>query len=342
MHPTLLCAGIMYALLPYTYEKQQKRRYEIKGKDITMFEGQASKTSGGRKVKVASRAVAYVCLLSLFFVLTGFASPSENRKATWLWHTELIASEPNEILSFSREQGVDLIYLQIDTTKKPAYYQSFVRDAHRAGVDVHALSGSPKWALKENQEKILALTNWLLAYNQRVSDEEKFTGLHLDIEPYLLPEWKTDQESVIQQWMENVETYVDIARQDAGLEIGCDIPFWLDKYYLPEAPNMTLSQWLIAQHDQVAIMSYRDRAEGPNSISALVPQELGWADDLGKKIILGVETKESNEGNFVSFYEEGAQQLNQELSKLPALLADHPSFGGIAVHSYEHWKVLKD
>ncbi|MDF2682995.1 MAG: hypothetical protein K0R47_4185 [Brevibacillus sp.] len=307
-----------------------------------MFEGQASTTSGGRKVKVASGAVTYACLLSLFFVLAGFDFPSENRKATWLWHTELIASEPEEILSFSREQGVNLIYLQIDSSKKPAYYQSFIRDAHRAGVDVHALSGSPKWALKENREKVVALASWLLAYNQSVADEEKFTGLHLDIEPYLLPEWKTNQESVISQWMENVKAYVDLARQDPELEIGCDIPFWLDKIYLTDAPDTALSQWLIAQHDHVAIMSYRDRAEGPNSISALVPQELGWADDLGKKIMLGVETKQSNEGNFVSFYEEGAQYLNQELSKLPALMADHPSFGGIAVHSYEHWKVLKD
>lgn len=309
-----------------------------------MFEGKhhASMTSGGSKVKVASRAVAYVCLLSLFFVLTGVASASENRKATWLWHTELIVSEPNKILSFSKEQGVDLIYLQIDTSQKPAYYQSFIREAHRAGVEVHALSGSPKWALRENRGKLLALTNWLLAYNQSVTEEEKFTGLHLDIEPYLLPEWKTGQKSVIQQWMENVEAYVDLARQDPGLEIGCDIPFWLDKYFLPDAPDMALSEWLIAQHDQVAIMSYRDRAEGPNSISALVPQELGWADELGKKIMLGVETKQSNEGNFVSFYEEGVQYLNQELSKLPALLADHPSFSGIAVHSYEHWKELKE
>ncbi|CFJ38188.1 Uncharacterised protein [Mycobacterium tuberculosis] len=88
-------------------------------------------------------------------------------------------------------------------------------------------------------------------------------------------------------------------------------------------------------------MAYRDKAEGSNSISALVPQELGWADELGKKVLIAVETKQSNEGDFITFYEEGATYMNEELAKLPGLLAQHPSFAGIAIHSYEYWKTLK-
>ncbi|QRG65866.1 hypothetical protein [Brevibacillus choshinensis] len=294
-------------------------------------------------MKVASRAVAYVCLFSLFFLVTGFSSPEkETRKATWLWHTNLIASEQEEILTFSREQGVNLLYLRIDMTQKPAYYQSFIREARRNGVQVHALAGSPTWGLKDNQNRVLAMVDWVHTYNQRVSADEKFSGVHLDIEPYLLPEWKADPESVIRQWGENAEAYLDLVHQDPALEVGCDIPFWLDKYAMPKLPNTAFSQWLISQHDHVAIMSYRDQAEGPNSISSLVPQELGWADELGKKILLGVETKQSGEGNYVSFYEEGTQYMNQEIDKLSELMANHSSYGGIAVHSYEYWKVLRD
>ncbi|MED4909471.1 hypothetical protein P9761_14885 [Brevibacillus centrosporus] len=292
-------------------------------------------------MKAAARLSAYVCLLSLFLLITGFSSPQEApRKAVWLWHTSLVASEPDEILAFSKKQGVNLLYLQIDITKKPSYYQAFIRDARRDGIEVHALSGSPAWGLRANQQKVLAFVNWVHQYNQSVLEEEKISGVHVDIEPYLLPEWKSDQADVMSQWRENVKAYLDLAHEDPQLETGCDIPFWLDKYELPDLPDMTLSKWMIAQHDHVAIMSYRDRVDGPNSIASLVVQELGYADALGKKIMLGVETKESSEGNFVSFYEEGAAYLNQEITKLPILMAEHASYGGIAVHSYEYWKTL--
>jgi len=111
---------------------------------------------------------------------------------------------------------------------------------------------------------------------------------------------------------------------------------------LPDSPGSALGQWLISKHDQVAIMSYRDRAEGPNSVASLSAEELEWADELGKTVLLGVETKRSSEGNHVTFYEEGGRQLNLELAKLPGLIGEHPSYGGIAVHSYEHWKALRE
>jgi hypothetical protein len=142
--------------------------------------------------------------------------------------------------------------------------------------------------------------------------------------------------------MSNVEAYIERAQKDPTLEIGCDIPFWLDKTYLPDDPATAINEWLISKHDQVAVMAYRDRAEGPNSISSLVSNEMSWGDKVGKKVLLAVETKESNEGNFVTFFEEGKKYMNAELAKLPVLMSAHPSYAGTAIHSYEYWKPLKD
>jgi hypothetical protein len=264
-------------------------------------------------------------------------------KATWIWQTSLIASEPDQILLFAKEQGVELIYLKIDISRKASYYQAFIKKASEAGVKVHALGGQASWGLEQNRYKILALVDWVLAYNQVVADDEKISGVHFDIEPYVMPEWKTDEKvSIMKQWMGNVEAYLERTNLDPTLEVGCDIPFWLDKTYLSDNPGTTLSEWLISKHEQVVVMAYRDRADGSNSISALVPQEMGWADELGKKVLLAVETKQSNEGNFVTFYEEGKTYMNAELSKLPALMSSHPSYAGTAIHSYEYWKPLKD
>lgn len=294
-------------------------------------------------MKHASRSARFLLLMSLVIFLTGFSAEENELKATYLWQTTLIASEPDQILSFAKEQGVNLLYLKIDITRKAAYYQSFIKKANEAGVKVQALGGLASWGLEQNRYKILALVDWVIAYNQSVADAEKISGIHMDIEPYVMPEWKTaEQASIIRQWMGNVEAYIDRAQLDPTLEIGCDIPFWLDKTYLPDDPPMTISQWLISKHDQIAVMAYRDRVDGSNSISSLIPQEMGWADQLGKKALIAVETKESNEGNFVTFYEEGKTYMNAELSKLPALMSSHPSYVGTAIHSYEYWKPLRD
>lgn len=293
-------------------------------------------------MKVATRCFVSLLLVSMAVLLTGFASEEKNVKATWLWHTTLIASEPDQIVSFAEEQGVNLLYLQIDTSRKADYYRSFIRKAHEAGVSVHALGGDPSWGLQQNRGKILALVDWVIDFNLNAADEEKIRGIHLDIEPYLHAEWKTEKDSVLKQWMGNVEAYTERAGIDSSLEVGCDIPFWLDKTPLPEDPDTTISEWLISKHDHVAVMSYRDRVDGPNSMSSIVTQELSWADELGKKVLLGAETKESSEGDIVSFAEEGKRHLDAELSKLPALMSAHPSFGGTAIHSYEYWKLLKD
>lgn len=293
-------------------------------------------------MKYVSRSVLFLLLISVAALVTGFSAEEKALRATWLWQTTMIASEPDQILSFAKEQGVNLLYLKIDTTRKASYYQTFIRRAGEAGVKVHALGGQASWGLEQNRYKILALIDWVIAYNKSVADTEKISGIHLDIEPYVMPEWKTDQASILRQWMNNVEAYRERANQDPTLEVGCDMPFWLDKTYLTDNPDITISEWLISKHDQVAVMAYRDRADGSNSISSLVPQEMGMADKWGKKVLIAVETKQSSEGDFVTFNEEGKTYMNTELAKLPDLMSTHPAYAGTAIHSYEYWKPLKD
>ncbi|EMT52827.1 MULTISPECIES: hypothetical protein [Brevibacillus] len=293
-------------------------------------------------MKQFSRTALFFLMFPALF-LTGFSSGEKPVKATWLWQTYQTASAPDQIVAFAAAKGVNLLYLKIDTSLRPSYYHTFIQKARANGMEVHALGGKSGWGLERNRPEILSLVDWVGRYNQTVETDAAITGIHLDIEPYTLPEWKSDQNEVIRQWMGNVNAYVTKAKElDPSLQVGCDIPFWLDKTALPDQPVVSISEWLISRHDHVTVMAYRDRAEGPNSISALVTQELEMADRLGKKVIVAVETKESNEGNFVSFYEEGTARMEDELSKLSELLASHPSFAGVAIHSYEYWSVLKE
>ncbi|USG64158.1 hypothetical protein NDK47_18615 [Brevibacillus ruminantium] len=293
-------------------------------------------------MKLFPRTVLFLLILPAF-LLTGFSSAEKPIRATWLWQTYQTASQPEQILAFAAEQKVNLLYLKIDTSLRPAYYQSFIKKARAAGIEVHALSGKSSWGLSQNRAEMLDFANWVIRYNQTVDTDAAITGIHFDIEPYTLPEWKTDQAAVIRQWMDNVDAYVNlIQEQQPSLHIGCDIPFWLDKYPLPDDSAVSVTERLISRHGHVTVMAYRDRAEGPNSISALVPEELDFAERLGKQVVIAVETKASNEGDFVTFYEEGRARMEEELSKLHQLFSKRTSFAGVAIHSYEYWTLLKE
>ncbi|WP_019122199.1 hypothetical protein [Brevibacillus massiliensis] len=288
----------------------------------------------------------YLRCYLLFFCLTagflvGFSSPETPKKATWIWQTELIETKKAEILTFAEENGVNLIYLRIDPQRAYSYYQPFIREANAAGIEIHALGGHPLWALQAHRERILHLLDWVKNYNKTAGSDEQIIGVHLDIKPYLLPEWNEDKPSVLSQWMGNIEAVTAAARKDAQLEVSADLPVWLDDTFVPDDPDATISKWMISKLDHITLLAYRNALDGPNGIAALVENELREADELGKPVIIAVNTKESPGERHTSFFDAGAEEMERQLALLPERLgSSHPSYAGNAVHDYVNWKKL--
>lgn len=279
-----------------------------------------------------------VCILviSLSWYHPVQAHESASRaKSTWLWHTQLIQSSPDELLSFSESQGVGTIYLQISTKVNLASYRSFISQATAKGIEVHALNGAPDWALSSSRPKLEAFIKWINDYQSTAAPVEKLKGIHVDIEPYLLPEWKNDWAALVDQWQGNVDYLVKQA-DAADLPLSAALPFWLDNYKVPGS-DQTLSSWMISRFQSVTLMSYRDKAK---AIYDTAKNELAEGTLLSKIVCTGVETKPSNEGEFITFYEEGADYLNEQLVQLEQLAQAHSSFGGIAVHDLVGWMEL--
>ncbi|GAA0134337.1 hypothetical protein YSY43_11770 [Paenibacillus sp. YSY-4.3] len=258
---------------------------------------------------------------------TKAAATGKLPKATWLWNTKLIETQTEELLAFSASEGIHMIYLQISTRVDIPYYKNFIYKANALGIQVHALNGAPNWALESNRSQLTSFMNWIRSYQAMAAEEEQFTGVHVDIEPYLLPEWKNDMNTVIGQWQSNVQYIVQEAKK-MKLPIAADLPFWLDKYAASDS-EMSLSSWMISQYDSVTLMSYRDSA---TAVINLAKEELQEAAKLNKRIYTGVETKYSAEGNHVSFYEDGYDYMNTQLLYLDQLGRTYSSYAGIAVH----------
>ncbi|MFC4321831.1 hypothetical protein [Litchfieldia salsa] len=288
-------------------------------------------------------SLVFILIMGVFSPL--FQSPVNAQttaaKSTWLWHTDEIIQNSAEIIDFATQNGVKTIYLQINKDIADQYYINFIKSATEKGVQVYALDGAPDWVSPKGGVYQDQFFNWLTNYQSKVQPNERFTGVHLDIEPYIYSGWKTNYKKTVHAY-QTLISKASLSSKSLGLTFAADIPFWFDEQtYRNTFGKGNLASWVISKTDSTTIMAYRDQAVGPNGIIELVRYEMNEAKRQGKKIEIAVETLQSSEGNFLSFYEEGRAHMNSQLSLVETEYEGYTSFHGFGIHYLQSWMNLK-
>lgn len=262
-------------------------------------------------------------------------------KSTWLWNTQTIINDSEAILNFLEDQNVKKLHLQINQDIELYEYSKFIERATEKNIKVYALDGAPNWATKKGKIDQRKFLLWVSNYQKNTPNTQQFSGIHLDIEPYLTPGWNTSYEKTVLAYQTRI---IEAKNQTNKLRIPleADMPFWFDEMpYHNKLGKGSLSEWMIDQVDQITIMAYRDQAEGPNGIIELIKNEMKYAKNKGKTLSIGVETGESAEANYVSFYEEGHEYMIEQLEKVHASYAEYSSLGGFSIHYLHSWMQMK-
>jgi len=277
-------------------------------------------------------------------------------KGMWVWHEDWILNPQGQdkMLDFCQRHNINLLLVQIHYPKnisptaitQPQRYVELIAKAADLGIRVEALDGDKSMALAENQSSTLDVLEAILKLNQTMPKGKRFSGVHYDIEPYLLEDWSDpDRREVILKDL--LDYYAQagerIHRFDPDMTLSCDIPFWFDtptsEDGLPLAVQFAGKIKPVQQHiqdlcDYVGIMSYRREAVGPNSITNLVTDELAYAKQIGKMIYPAVETVEYPPLPKISFHGQPASVFNEKFSLAWKSLEDQPGFGGMLIHCY--------
>ncbi|MBE4910610.1 amidase [Bacillus luteolus] len=262
-------------------------------------------------------------------------------RSTWLWDTTEIINSGEEILTFLVDKKVKVVYLQVNPTVPTEAYKAFISRAHVNGIQIHALDGAPNWVAPKGINHQRAFFAWVKNYQAGALEAERFTGIHLDVEPYLYSGWTSNYKKTVLSYQTLISEAVLEAEQ-LNLPIAFDIPFWFDeKTYNNTYGKGNLASWVIQKAGHVTIMAYRDQALGQNGIIELVRNEMNEARKLNKQITIAVETTPSSEANFVTFYEEGPEHMEQQLRMVRDQYADYSSFSGFAIHSLAGWMNMK-
>lgn len=97
---------------------------------------------------------------------------------------------------------------------------------------------------------------------------------------------------------------------------------------------------MLLRADAVTVMSYRDTATGPNSVTAVGADFLAKGSALGTPVRLATETQPLTECAHCTFAEEGTNALEATLAAVATEARSYPAFAGLAVHHYDSWRAL--
>jgi hypothetical protein len=261
-------------------------------------------------------------------------------KATWVWYTAEAFKNLDVTFNQMKTNGINLVYLQQDVDIPNDKYAAFIKRANSLGIEVHALAGEPNWVLPEKHIKMYKFIDWVKNYNLSVKPDERYKGIHLDVEPFTTKEWQLDQDKMLGLWRDTVTGFVQETKLETGLPTGVDIPFWLYKFDIPDGRGgrTTLSKFIIDHFDTTTLMAYRDNT---TEITGVSSNELNEAEALHKPFLLSVETLQ-NPDSFITFYGKGKKKLNKEMGDLNEKLKNLKSYKGYAVHEFSSWNKLGD
>lgn len=264
------------------------------------------------------------------------------KRYTWLWDATLIKTKGESIIGFCYKNNVNVLYLQWSTRVDATDYNVFIMKATRMGLRVHACLGERTWYDPENFAIIEDKLNAIDAYQRKVAWNSQFSGIHFDIEPHTLPEWKTDNLATVTKWQTTVQLYTKKVRE-MGLELSASVPFSIAKTPARFGGDYYLSEFMMRQHDKVVVMAYRNMTFGNDSIWEHSLPLLEQTKDImaTEAVVIAVETKESSEGDKLTFANKGKLQLYEALRQIDyAGEESYVGYAGHAIHAVNYWMDL--
>ena len=267
----------------------------------------------------------------------------------WVWEARTITAHPlrEQLVEFCQTQRIAVLYVNAYSFSpgEQEAYREFLRAAHRHGIAVHALGGDPRWVLPRYQHLPLAWVEQLLTFNAAGKPDERFDGIHTDIEPYLLTRaWNEHPAQILGGFLDLHEKIAGKVSAHRPLQLGADVPFWFDDdpAYRIEWRGKVLppSHHLLNLADYLTVMAYRNYAEGAEGVIALARQEVAYAQQVGKVVVIGQETQPDLFPAYITYGGTSAAYFWGEVAKVVAAYKNQRGFRGIAVHHYDSFRKL--
>jgi len=303
-----------------------------------------------RTVIQCFRIAIAIFVLSWASVVSGCSAAAP--RAIWIWDEEadrMLDDDDarREVETFLARQHISTMYLYADEfhgrnilVNQPEKYRKLIANAHARGFKVFALLGSAylnteEYILPEKRPAAVRMFGSVLEFNKNSPDaSSRFDGVNIDIEPYVLDDWSSARPLRGRQYLDLSAEFMRMkAAAGSSLLVGPAMPFWYDGIEDVDCNGQRrkFNECVQDIYDYVAIMDYRNVAEGSDSIVSLAQGELEYADRIGKKVMIGVEVLESTPAK-LTFFGTSNKYFEEQLALAEFAMKQHRSFGGFVVH----------
>lgn len=296
------------------------------------------------------------CLPLLLWALPMVATARASR-AVWIWEADSYAmvKDPavaREAVAYLQSQHIDTVYLYADAyrghdlvVEHPELYRAFIERLHRRRMRAYALLGSAylhteRYVLPAYRRRAEGMFRRVVQYNAAAPPAARFDGVNMDIEPHILDQWNDNsRKRLLADFLDMGDALMKIKRKyHATLAVGPAIPFWLDGIDLKwNGVRRPVSEHVIDLFDYVALMDYRNRIAGRDSILSHAASEIAYADRAGKKVVIGLQVS-PDEPEKLTFDKAGPKAFEQALDTVERALRGDPSFDGFAIHHYRTYR----
>lgn len=234
--------------------------------------------------------------------------------ATWLWQS---TEDVRHIVDFATARDLREVYLAIPLDGVDGRAAALVGALRANGIAVSCLGGDPTWTVDHD-----TAVNWAF----RATTDAVFDGVHLDVEPWVLPGWPRDAARLMASYATLVEEVAEVA------QLAVDLVPWV----LPE--HRDVLDRVVRQCDSVTVLAYRNTAADILVVADAMLQLCGTQNRLCR---IGVETQPPSSAIPADTTFGGGDEamMSRELAEAARHL-NPPLFGGFAIHHFDSWRTM--
>lgn len=205
----------------------------------------------------------------------------------WSWTADSVL-DAHDTSVFLKNYKINKVYQHFDLDSLTYNdIRNYVKVLQEKDIMVNWVTGDPSWALTNKHSKILNAIRKINDYNKYITNGyQKINTIQFDIEPYVLDEWSTDEQGVIEQYQEAISiAYEECLR--LGLSLAICIPSWFDsKTYSNKFGEGNLYDFVSKNSSCTVLMAYN-----VNEYLSISADEIKMNKENRKRIAIGLETK---------------------------------------------------
>lgn len=200
-----------------------------------------------------SKSKLFLMLIGGVNIISLFSTFNLNQKSNlsvFSWYQDQLR-QPSSTFSKMNSWGIGTIFQYLSLDESPDDITAFLKSAQANNKKVYFLTGQPEWGLDIQANQIKHFIKEISCYNTTNLPQTPLEGIVIDVEPYLLDEFKVDSKMTMSIFTQSMVEAYKYANQRQLKVIIC-IPYYFDTMGF----NEELEQLIRDASDSIAVMNY--------------------------------------------------------------------------------------